>query len=158
MVFIKMIVRAMFITFFLHCLASRHNPLLTDYTVNMNYAEKLDSSIRASYISSVKELSMLWIRMGLSKEEIETRITTVVMKISDITTEMVECDRENTMKLEEACCNLKKDIRVMKRKLKKPGDSDTLSEELTLLEQLKLLKSNLSSLEEERNEIMGEFR
>jgi len=124
----------------------------------MRYAEELDSRIRASYISNVKELSMLWDKMGLSTEEIETRIATVVLKISDITTEMVECDRENKMKIEEVCNNLKKDIRVMRRKLKKSGELDILSDGLTLLEQQKLLKLNLLSLERERNEIMGEFR
>jgi len=124
----------------------------------MSHAENLDSRIRASYIPNVKELSLLWERMGLSTEEIETRISTVVLKICDITTEMVECDRENKMKLEEACNNLKKDIRVMRRKLKKPAESDILADGLTLLEQQKMLKLNLLSLEKERNEIMGEFR
>ena len=124
----------------------------------MSHVEKLDSKIRASYIPNVKELSMLWERMGLSKEEIETRISTVALKICDITTEMVECDRENKMKLEEACNNLKKDIRVMSRKLKKCGESDIATNGLILLEQQKLLKLNLLSLEEERNQIMGEFR
>ena len=124
----------------------------------MSYAEKLDSRIRVSYITNVKELSMLWDKMGLSTEEIETRINTVVLKISDITTEMVECDRENKMKIEEACNNLKKDIRVLRRKLKKPGEAVIQTDGLTLLEQQKQLKLNLLSLEKERNEIMGEFR
>ena len=119
--------------------------------------KELDAKIRASYISNVNELTMLWMKMGLSKEEIETRTSTVVMKISDITTEMVECDRENKMKIEEACHNLKKDIRVMMRKLKKSAEPE-IADELTLLEQQKQLKINLLSLEKERNDIMGEFR
>ena len=125
--------------------------------VQMGDVKELDAKIRASYITNVNELTMLWMKMGLSKEEIETRTSTVVMKISDITTEMVECDRENKMKIEEACHNLKKDIRVMMRKLKK-SDEPEIADELTLLEQQKQLKMNLVSLEKERNAIMGEFR
>ena len=71
---------------------------------------------------------------------------------------MVECDRENKMKIEEACNNLKKDIRVLRRKLKKPGEADIQADGLTLLEQQKQLKLNLLCLEKERNEIMGELR
>ena len=123
----------------------------------MGDVKELDAKIRASYISNINELTMLWMKMGLSKEEIETRTSTVVMKISDITTEMVECDRENKMKIEEACHNLKKDIRVMMRKLKKSAEPE-IADELTLLEQQKQLKINLLSLEKERNDIMGEFR
>ena len=124
----------------------------------MGDAEDLDSRIRDSYITNVNELVMLWKKMGLSTQEIETRTTTVVRKISDITNEMVECDRENKLKIEEVCNNLRKDIRVMRKKLKKTGEPDIPSDELTLLEQQKLLKLNLLSLEKERNDIMGEFR
>ena len=124
----------------------------------MGDAEDLDSRIRDSYITNVNELVMLWKKMGLSTQEIETRTTTVVRKISDITNEMVECDRENKLKIEEVCNNLRKDIRVMRRKLKKTGEPEIPSDELTLLEQQKLLKLNLLSLEKERNDIMGEFR
>ena len=124
----------------------------------MGDAEDLDSRIRASYITNVNELVMLWKKMGLSTQEIETRTTTVVRKICDITNEMVECDRENKLKIEEVCNNLRKDIRVMRRKLKKTGEPEIPSDELTLLEQQKQLKLNLLSLEKERNDIMGEFR
>ena len=124
----------------------------------MGDAEDLDSRIRDSYITNVNELVMLWKKMGLSTQEIETRTTTVVRKISDITNEMVECDRENKLKIEEVCNNLRKDIRVMRRKLKKTGEPEIPSDELTLLEQQKQLKLNLLSLEKERNDIMGEFR
>merc|ERR1719318_2016059 len=85
-------------------------------------------------------------------------MNTVRTKISDITTEMVECDRENKMKIEEACNNYKKDIRVLWRKLKQPGEPEQLPSGLTLLEQLKALKLQLSRLEEKRNQIMGQFR
>ena len=125
----------------------------------MGSVEELDAKIRASYISNVNELTVLWKKMGLSKEEIETRTSTVVIRISDITTEMVECDRENKMKIEEACHNLRKDIRVMRKKLKKSvAEPETADDEATLLEQQKRLKTYLLSLEKERNDIMGEFR
>jgi hypothetical protein len=96
--------------------------------------------------------------MGLSKEEIHLRMDTVRTKISDITTEMVECDRDNKMKIEEVCNNLKKDTRVLWRKLKKLGEPDQLPSGLTLLEQQKTLKLTLVGLEERRKEIMGQFR
>merc|ERR1719318_1300222 len=95
--------------------------------------------------------------MGLSREEIDTRMNTVRTKISDITTEMVECDREYKMKIEEACNNYKKDIRVLWRKLKLSGEPEQLPSGLTLLEQLKALKLQLTRLEE-KNQIMGQFR
>ena len=124
----------------------------------MDYAQTLDSLIQASYVGNLKELAELWEAMGLSGEEIAQRMDTVRTKISDITTEMVECDRENKMKIEEACNNNKKDIRVLWRKLKQPGEPEQLPVGLTLLEQLKALKLHLKSLEEKRNEIMGQFR
>ena len=124
----------------------------------MDYAQTLDSLIQASYVGNLKELAELWEAMGLSGEEIAQRMDTVRTKISDITTEMVECDRENKMKIEEACNNYKKDIRVLWRKLKQPGEPEQLPGGLTLLEQLKALKLHLKSLEEKRNEIMGQFR
>ena len=124
----------------------------------MDYAQTLDSLIQASYMGNLKELADLWGTMGLSREEIDTRMNTVRTKISDITTEMVECDRENKMKIEEACNNYKKDIRVLWRKLKQPGEPEQLQIGLTLLEQLKALKMHLTRLEEKRNEIMGQFR
>ena len=88
----------------------------------MSTYEELDSMIRESYTPSVKELIMLWNKMGLSTEEVETRMTTVVMKISDIVSEMVKCDRENKRKIEDACDDLKKDVSVMWRTLKKSGE------------------------------------
>ena len=124
----------------------------------MDYTQTLDSMIQASYLGNLTELAELWGTMGLSREEIDTRMNTVRTKISDITTEMVECDRENKMKIEEACNNNKKDIRVLWRKLKQPGEPEQLPSGLTLLEQLKALKLQLTSLEEKRNEIMGQFR
>ena len=124
----------------------------------MEYADTLDSLIRASYNANLKELGMLWTTMGLSKEEIDLRMHTVRTKISDITTEMVECDRDNKMKIEEVCNNLKKDIRVLWRKLKKSGEPEQIPSGLTLLEQQKKLKLALVSLEERRKEIMGQFR
>merc|ERR1719318_499583 len=84
-------------------------------------------------------------------------MNTVRTKISDITTEMVECDREYKMKIEEACNNYKKDIRVLWRKLKLSGEPEQLPSGLTLLEQLKALKLQLTRLEE-KNQIMGQFR
>eukprot|EP00092_Neocalanus_flemingeri_P022714 GFUD01024634.1.p1 GENE.GFUD01024634.1~~GFUD01024634.1.p1 ORF type:complete len:780 (-),score=195.56 GFUD01024634.1:138-2267(-) len=71
---------------------------------------------------------------------------------------MVECDRENKMKIEEACNNLKKDIRVLWRKLKMTGEPEQLPSGLTLLEQQKSLKTKLICLEERRTEIMQQFR
>ena len=64
----------------------------------MSYAENLDNMIRESYRGNLEELSELWETMGLSKDEIEQRMNTVRTKVSDITIEMVECDRENKMK------------------------------------------------------------
>ena len=124
----------------------------------MGYAQTLENLIQASYVGNLKELAELWEAMGLSGEEINQRMDTVRTKISDITTEMVECDRENKMKIEEACNNYKKDIRVLWRKLKQSGEPEQLPSGLTLLEQLKALKLQLTSLEEKRNEIMGQFR
>ena len=124
----------------------------------MDYTKTLDSMIQASYLGNLTELAELWGTMGLSRVEIDTRMNTVRTKISDITTEMVECDREYKMKIEEACNNYKKDIRVLWRKLKQPGEPEQLPGGLTLLEQLKALKLHLKSLEEKRNEIMGQFR
>ena len=124
----------------------------------MDYAQTLENLIQASYVGNLKELGELWEAMGLSGEEIDQRMDTVRTKISDITTEMVECDRENKMKIEEACNNFKKDIRVLWRKLKQSGEPEQLPSGLTLLEQLKALKLQLTSLEEKRNEIMGQFR
>ena len=124
----------------------------------MDYAQTLENLIQASYVGNLKELAELWEAMGLSGEEINQRMDTVRTKISDITTEMVECDRENKMKIEEACNNYKKDIRVLWRKLKQSGEPEQLPSGLTLLEQLKALKLQLTSLEENRNEIMGQFR
>ena len=124
----------------------------------MNYAESLDSLIRESYVANLKELDELWVMMGLSKEEIDKRIDTVVCKVSDITTEMVECDRDNKMKIEEVCNNLKKDIRVLRRKLKMTEDPEPLPSGLTLLEIQRKLKLNLLSLEDKRQELMAEFR
>ena len=129
-----------------------------DLEEKMSYAETLDSLIRESYIVNLKELEMLWITMGLSKEEIDERMDTVRSKVSDITTEMVECDRENKMKIEEVCNNLKKDIRVLRRKLKMKGDPEPLPSGLTLLEMQRKLKQNLIGLEEKRQELMAEFR
>eukprot|EP00092_Neocalanus_flemingeri_P014462 GFUD01015606.1.p1 GENE.GFUD01015606.1~~GFUD01015606.1.p1 ORF type:complete len:767 (+),score=188.47 GFUD01015606.1:174-2303(+) len=71
---------------------------------------------------------------------------------------MVECDRENKMKIEEACNNLKKDIRVLWRKLKMTGEPEHLPSGLTLLEQQKSLKTNIIYLEERRKEMMEQFR
>ena len=124
----------------------------------MDYAQTLENLIQASYVGNLKELAELWEAMGLSGEEVNQRMDTVRTKISDITTEMVECDRENKMKIEEACNNFKKDIRVLWRKLKQSGEPEQLPSGLTLLEQLKALKLQLTSLEEKRNEIMGQFR
>ena len=124
----------------------------------MDYAQTLENLIQASYVGNLKELAELWEAMGLSGEEINQRMDTVRTKISDITTEMVECDRENKMKIEEACNNFKKDIRVLWRKLKQSGEPEQLPSGLTLLEQLKALKLQLTSLEEKRNQIMGQFR
>ena len=126
--------------------------------MTMNYAESLDSLIRESYVANLKELDELWVMMGLSKEEIDKRIDTVVCKVSDITTEMVECDRDNKMKIEEVCNNLKKDIRVLRRKLKMTEDPEPLPSGLTLLEIQRKLKLNLLSLEDKRQELMAEFR
>ena len=121
--------------------------------------EELDSMIRESYTPSAKELILLWNKMGLSTEEVETRMTTVVMKISDIVLEMVKCDRENKRKIEDACDDLKKDIGVMWKTLKKDGEIDLLLPcELTLLEQQRQLKTNLLSLVKEGNDLMEEFR
>ena len=124
----------------------------------MSYAENLDNMIRESYRGNLEELSELWETMGLSKEEIEQRMNTVRTKVSDITIEMVECDRENKMKIEEACNILKKSVRVMWRKLKKSGEPEPVRSGITLIEQQKCLKMSLLSLEEERSEIMGHFR
>ena len=127
--------------------------------IKMANYEELDSMIRDSYIPGVKELILLWNKMGLSTEEIEMRMTTVVMKISDIVSEMVKCDRENKRKIEDACDDIKKDIGVMWRTLKKAGEYDLLLPcELTLLEQQRQLKMNLLSLVKEGNDIMEEFR
>ena len=103
-------------------------------------AENLDSIIRASYSSNLKELAKLWDTMGLSEAEVDERIITVKERITDITTEMVECDRENMMKIEKACRILKSDIRVMWRKLRKLGEPEFTPDDLTLKEQQKHLK------------------
>ena len=124
----------------------------------MNYAEDLDKIIRESYIANLKELEELWITMGLSTEEIDERMDTVRSKISDITTEMVECDRDNKMMLEEACNNRKKDIQVLRRKLKITGDPEPMPSGLTLLEMLRKLELNFLGLEKKKQEIMAEFR
>jgi len=124
----------------------------------MNYAEDLDKLIRESCIANLKELEELWITMGLSTEEIDERMDTVRSKISDITTEMVECDRDNKMMIEEACNNRKKDIQVLRRKLKITGDPEPLSSGLPLLEMLRKLELNLLGLEKKKQEIMAEFR
>ena len=124
----------------------------------MSYAETLDNMIRESYRGNLEELSELWETMGLSQDEIEQRMNTVRTKVSDITTEMVECDRENKLKIEEACIILKKSVRVMWRKLKKSGEPEPVKNGSTLLVQQKTLKMTLESLEKERNEIMGHFR
>ena len=124
----------------------------------MEHAEILDKMIRDSYLPNLKELEELWITMGLSKEEIDVRMDTVRTKISDVTTEMVECDRDNKMKIEEVCNNLKKDIRVLWRKLKLSGEPEQLPNGLTLLEMQKKLKLSLVSLNARRKEIMEEFR
>ena len=121
-------------------------------------AEKLDSIIRASYSTNLKELAKLWDTMGLSEAEVDERITTVKDRITDITTEMVECDRENMMKIEKACRILKSDIRVMWSKLRKLGEPEFTPDDLTLKEQQKQLKLSFLSLEKERNEKMAEFR
>ena len=124
----------------------------------MNYVEDLDKIIRESYIANLKELEELWITMGLSTEEIDERMDTVRSKISDITTEMVECDRDNKMMIEEACNNRKKDIQVLRRKLKITGDPEPLSSGLPLVEMLRKLELNLLGLEKKKQEIMAEFR
>ena len=124
----------------------------------MSYAETLDNMIRESYRGNLEELSELWETMGLSQDEIDQRMNTVRTKVSDITTEMVECDRENKLKIEEACIILKKSVRVMWRKLKKSGEPEPVMNGSTLLEQQKSLKMTLVSLEKERNELMGHFR
>ena len=124
----------------------------------MNYAENLDSLIRESYIVNLKELEMLWNTMGLRKEEIDERMDTVRSKVRDITTEMVECDRDNKMKIEDVCNNLKKDIRVLRRKLKMKGDPEPPPSGLTLLALQRKLKQDLIGLEEKRHELMAEFR
>ena len=124
----------------------------------MNYAEDLDKLIRESCIANLKELEELWITMGLSTEEIDERMDTVRSKISDITTEMVECDRDNKMMIEEACNNRKKDIQVLRRKLKITGDPEPMPSGLTLLEMLRKLELNFLGLEKKKQEIMAEFR
>jgi len=124
----------------------------------MNYAEKLDNLIRSSYDANVKELGDLWNSMGLSNNEIEARMLTVREKVSDITTEMVECDRDNKMKIEEVCNNIKKDIRVLRKKLKMVGEPESLPHGLTLMEQQKMLKTSLIKLHEKRKEMMDQFR
>ena len=132
--------------------------LSSSYLDKMEHAEILDKMIRDSYLPNLKELEELWITMGLSKEEIDVRMDTVRTKISDVTTEMVECDRDNKMKIEEVCNNLKKDIRVLWRKLKLSGEPEQLPSGLTLLEMQKKLKLSLVSLKARRKEIMEEFR
>ena len=124
----------------------------------MEHAEILDKMIRDSYLPNLKELEELWITMGLSKEEIDVRMHTVRTKISDVTTEMVECDRDNKMKIEEVCNNLKKDIRVLWRKLKLSGEPEQVPSGLTLLEMQKKLKLSLVSLKARRKEKIEEFR
>ena len=124
----------------------------------MEHAVILDMMIRDSYLPNLKELEELWITMGLSKEEIDVRMHTVRTKISDVTTEMVECDRDNKMKIEEVCNNLKKEIRVLWRKLKLSGEPEQVPSGLTLLEMQKKLKLSLVSLKARRKEIMEEFR
>eukprot|EP00092_Neocalanus_flemingeri_P033506 GFUD01036424.1.p1 GENE.GFUD01036424.1~~GFUD01036424.1.p1 ORF type:complete len:760 (+),score=195.92 GFUD01036424.1:167-2281(+) len=71
---------------------------------------------------------------------------------------MVECDRENKIKIEEVCHNMKKDVRVLWRKLKMKGEPEQPPSGLTLLEQQKYLRTELVSLEEKRKERMQQFR
>ena len=43
----------------------------------MDYTQTLDSMIQASYLGNLTELAELWGTMGLSREEIDTRMNTV---------------------------------------------------------------------------------
>ena len=124
----------------------------------MSYAVDLDSLIRESCTANCKELENLWITMGLGTEEIVERMETARSKVSDITTEMVECDRGNKRMIEEACNNLKKEVQVLRGKLKITGDPEPLPSGLPLLEMLRKLKLNRLGLEEKIQEIMLEFR
>ena len=129
-----------------------------DLARTMSYAEDLVSLIRESCTANCKELEELWITMGLGTEEIDERMETVRCKVRDITTEMVECDRGNKMMIEEACNNLKKEIQVLRMKLKITGDPEPMPSGLALLEMLRKLKLNRIGLEEKIQEIMLEFR
>jgi len=124
----------------------------------MNNVDKLDSIIRAGYAKNLKELILLWEKMGLDEEEVNERMTTVKIRICEITNEMVECDRENKLKIEEACDNLKKDITVLRSKLEKSEELVLVPDELPLKEQHRQLNLCLRALVKEGNEVMGVFR
>merc|ERR1712096_482421 len=124
----------------------------------MSYGEDLVSLIRESCTANCMELEELWITMGLGAEEIDERMETARSKVRDITTEMVECDRGNKMMIEEACDNLKKEIQVLRMKLKITGDPEPMPSGLALLEMLRKLKLNRIGLEAKIQEIMLEFR
>eukprot|EP00092_Neocalanus_flemingeri_P018419 GFUD01019934.1.p1 GENE.GFUD01019934.1~~GFUD01019934.1.p1 ORF type:complete len:724 (-),score=194.61 GFUD01019934.1:76-2247(-) len=124
----------------------------------MNYAATLDTLIRDSYDVNVKELVDLWVTMGLSKQDVDERMDTVRLRVSDLTAEMVECDRKNKAMIEEICNDLQTDIRILWRKLKMSGEPELLPSGLPLLEQQSKLTRSLASLEEKREEIMEQFR
>jgi len=122
------------------------------------YAARMQSAIIESSSKNLKILEKLWVKMGLSNDEIDERIKTVNDKITKITTEMVECDIDNMKMIEENCDVLKQKILDLQEKLSSRDLQVLPSKSSTLMEQYNNLKQFLMRLEKKRAEIMEQFR
>ena len=135
-------------------------------------AKELDAVIRADYLPSLGVLDQLWVsarlqswsmltstpqaEMGLSGREVEERFARVSAEVLDVTARMVECDTRHRDKIRQRCQEQRAEAAALREELGLSGTE--VPRNLTLVDQNKLLKAELTMLEEEKEKIMVKFR
>ena len=96
--------------------------------------------------------------MGLGQEELSQRFETVSARISNVTAEMVDCDTKNRDKIKKKCETQRLRIEELAVKLRLASSPEEVSVELSLVEQNRQLALLLKTLEDQMEDIMGNFR
>ena len=123
------------------------------------YYKNLKAAVIRGVHDVLVELDLLWTRMGLQEFEIEERTTTVEKKIRRISHEMVEHEENNIKDILSQCESyIDEEKRLWSKLSTLEPEPSPISDDVSLMEKLRIHKSRLTKLQNKEEKIMVKHR